>query len=304
VLVTQGRRGRHRAPKPARHGLAIGLILVLVAVLGLGGAVVWMMLPDVASPVPVTTDLPTQTSPSNRTANLSSSRIVRLKGQRVTVEETIAARDGDVTIAPAVAKPAAGLRRESVVVSAANGKNRNFAEPTSLVAGGSITVTGRYRLTDCPDVLPTRWPIPTTVVPGDWSRTLVFSESPQRTAGSLCPEARTNAKRLPGLSGALRPGDRPVVRLTWRGSGPLTVRTVGSASGVAVLARAGKCGGDCLARIPRGRKAQLRIQALEPCPVGGKSNLMTLIVDRRGATRVAEVKVSNLGKRLCSSAAR
>ena len=303
MLVTQGQRGRHRAPKPARHVPLIGTILVLIAVLALGGTGVWLFLqPD--EPAAAPTAPATQTTTASRAAKLTASRVVELKGRRVTVEETIAARDGDVTIAPSTAKPAPGLRRESVRLSGGDGTDQPFTEPTSLVAGGSITITGRYQLTRCPDVLPTRWPTPSTVVPGDWSRTVVRSESPQRTVRALCPKSRSTAQRLSGLTGSLRPGKQPVVRLRWRGPGQLTVRAVGSASGVATLGRGRRCAGGCLIRLPRGQRALLRLQALEPCPVGARSNRLTLVVNRPGGgTRVVEVTVTGLGKSLCSSAA-
>lgn len=282
------------------------LVVVLVLVLATSGGVAAWVLDDTGSGGTPASDPPTtSTAAPAQQARLVLSRVVELNGTAVRVEETIAASDGEVTVVPSQAGRVPGLRHKSSVLASGDGTTKPFTGPARLSAGGSITIIGRYELTRCPDVLPTRWPTPSKVVPGNWSRTVVRSESPQRTARALCADARHTAKELRGLTGTMGAGGRPVVRLKWRGSGPLTVRAVGSASGVAAIGRGRGCPGDCLTRIPRGQAANLRLQAVEPCPVGSRSRQLTLIVENReSGTRVIELMVANLGRQLCSAADR
>jgi hypothetical protein len=181
-----------------------------------------------------------------------------------------------------------------------DGTNEPFTDPVTLVAGRTLTIEGRYRLTQCPDLLPTEWPSPVAVVPGNWSRVFTRVEEPQRTARALCPSAPSRAGALRDIRVTLAQGTKPTVRLRWQGKAPLKVAAVGSASGVATVGTARGCRNECVVLLRPRTGAPVRLRPLEACPVGGQSNLLTLRVTvGNGAPRTVGVQVRELGRQIC-----
>ena len=106
-----------------------------------------------------------------------------------------------------------------------------FDTPLALTSGGNITIEGTYRLTRCPDLLPTSWPTPSELSVEDWKRTFTRTQVPLRTARAICPEWSVEAKELRGLSGTMLRSRAAVVRLRWEGKSPLVVSLVGCCLG-------------------------------------------------------------------------
>jgi hypothetical protein len=277
------------------------------AVLALGAATTAMVTALQRDTEPAVEDTPTEPAQPTSRAQLEATRLVTVSGSRVTVRETTQVADGGpVSVAPTNKQPAVGIEPGAVTVVGEDGSRQPFTEPVSLQTGRSITVQGSYRLSDCPDLLPTQWPSPIVVVPGDWTRTFTRVEGPQRTARALCPPKKSNAKQLRGLGGTMVVrGRQPIVRLSWSKPRALTVRAVGSASGVAVSARGPRCRDGCVARAKPRSSVRIALRPLEACPIRGKSNLLTLRVSfSSGGPRTVGLNVKGLGRRVCSTSSR
>ena len=199
-----------------------------------------------------------------------------VEGDTVTVDEVSDLVDGDTAIAHPTDVAPLGLRLVDSAVVTSDGRTEAFDTPITLTASGSLTVRNRYRLTDCPDVLPAQWPS-TTDFP-DATRTYLRLDEPLHTAYALCPGAPSGARPLPQLSGLLVGGDGVLVRLRWQGTGDLTIQAVGSASGVAALAIDSPCGASCVATLTSGGSAVVQIQPADPCPPATTDDNLTLTV--------------------------
>jgi len=298
--VAGNRGGRHRAPKPSRAPALVSIGIVLALVLA-GGVVVWSTRGESASREP--TDGPPASTPaaSIQQATLESTRVVEVDGSIVKVSETtLVVAGGPVTVSPSERPPADGLRAIRLVVASQDGSTQPFDGPTTLTAGHSVAIDGRYRLTQCPDLIPTKWPTPTTVLHSNWSRTFTRVQEPLRTSRVLCPKSRSTAKKIRGLSGSTIRAKTPVVRLLWSGTKSATVTAVGSVSGVAAIGVSARCGRGCITKLRQGSSARVRLLPLEACPVGGKTNLLTLRLGiGNGRIRTVVINVAQLGQRVC-----
>ena len=242
---------------------------------------------------------------------IESTRDTKVNGTTVTVREEVSLVEGsDVRLAPENAEPAPGLSWRSSVLANDDGTTPTFDTPLALTSGGSITIEGTYRLTRCPDLLPTSWPTPLRIVGDDWTRTFTRTQVPLRTARAICPKGQSEAKELRGLSGTMLRSRAAVVRLRWEGKSPLVVSLVGSASEVAVLTRSTACGGECVVQIRRNARARLALRPVDRCAIGGRSNELTLQVAKSGgnknskAYRVVAVTVPGLAGKVCTAARR
>jgi hypothetical protein len=273
---------------------------IITALLLAGGSAAWIITRNDSVYAPSSSALPTH-SLAYGPATLDASRVVEVNGSVVTVRETTSiVEGGPITIAPSKKLPAAGLTVTRTVVAGEDGSNQPFTSPTTLMPGRSITIEGQYRLNNCPDLLPAEWPIPVTVVPGNWSRTFSRVDEPQRTAHALCPRTRSSAKQLRILRGSMVQGKGRVLRLQWLGTQELTVRVIGSASGVAAVGSGGRCAGGCVAELKPDSSVRVRLRPLEKCPVGGKTNWLTLgLVVGKGPMRTAGLNIAGLGQRVC-----
>lgn len=302
VRVTHAGTGRHRAPKRASRLPLLAVVSVVGVVLIAGGiAVMALQDPDQGSPIAVNSKAATPAAPA--TSRLEVRRVVEVRGNKVTVRQTTSLVSGDtVVVVPATASLPAGLKAARALVVDQTGTNTSFKTPIELTLGNELTVDGHYELSDCPDVLPTRWPSPTSVVPGNWQRTLVWSQSPQRTARGVCPDEKSRAERIEGLDAKVVPGQAVAVRVRWQGPGQLTLHSIGSASGVAATTPFRQCKGACAARLPSRSTSALAFQPLEPCPVGTRSNVLTLVVSPPSEkVRVARLVVPGLHRQVCSA---
>jgi hypothetical protein len=221
---------------------------------------------------------------------VESQRVVTVAGNRVTVEETSRVVQGHTAHAiPATTAPT-GLKLVALAIATADGRRVAFDSPTALDAAGSLTVRGTYRLTNCPDLLPVQWPSPSEFP--DATRTYPRLDEPLHTVYAICPDAKSRASALDGLTGTVIPGPVPTVRLAWDGAAPLTISTIGSASGIAVIAVEPGCHGGCAAEIPAGGSATVALQPIDPCPPATDSAAMTLVIDGRPMTSVVIPRLS------------
>lgn len=311
--------GRHRAPKPAQKPLAaLWLIVAVVAVVAVLAGSAYLLWDDDVSETPVTDGVdeldtsPESPSDSQASSSVEATRDTKVRGTTVTVRESISlVGGGDVRVAPQSAKPAAGLVWLSSSLINEDGTTPAFDAPLALTEGGNVTIVGTYRLTRCPDLLPTSWPTPVKIVGGDWKRTFTRSQVPLRTARAICPRADSSAKELRGLSGVMLRSRAAVVRLRWEGKSPLVIEVVGAASEVAVLTRSSACKGECVAQIKRNSTARLALRPVDRCAIGGRSNDMTLQVSKSKApsraakqsgSRMVSVSVPGLASKVCTAA--
>jgi hypothetical protein len=229
---------------------------------------------------------------------VESTRDVRIEGTTVTVEEVSNVVEGEAAVAEPTRDAALGLAFVRSVVVTPDGRSRAFESPITLRASGQLTVQTRYRLTDCPDLLPSQWP-PSTVFP-DATRSYLRIDGPLHTSSALCPRADSKARALPQLTGRLADGSGSQVRLTWQGNTTLTIRAIGSASGVAALAPTPSCDGACVAEIPARSAEQIQLQPVDPCPPATDSDALTLLVaDRGGQGSVVRIRVPGLHRQIC-----
>ncbi|MEO8107453.1 MAG: hypothetical protein ABI720_09050 [Actinomycetes bacterium] len=300
--MSHAAHGRHRASTPdeRRFPWAIAATaLVTAGVLGIGAvALLWpdrASSPEAADP----TASPASPSPSAQgpTATVESSRDVSVDGMTVTVEEVSDLVAGDDTTArPTTATPL-GLQLIGSALVTPDGRTTAFDAPIALTASGSLTVRNRYRLTDCPDVLPALWPSPVEFP--DATRTYLRLDGPLHTAYALCPKSASRARTLPQLFGVLVEGDGVLVRLSWRGTGDLTIRDVGSASGVAALATDSRCDDSCIAVLAAGSSEIVQFQPVDPCPPATTSSRLTLVVGGGDVEDVVALSVQGLAKAVC-----
>jgi hypothetical protein len=170
--------------------------------------------------------------------------------------------------------------------------------PVTLTADGSVTIRGRYRLTACPDLLPTLWPSPAAF--DGASHTYSRLDEPQHTALALCPQSKSDAERLPGLTGTVPDTREPQVRLTWKDTGPLTVTAVGSASTVATVVPEPDCDAGCVTVVTPSRPATVQLQTVDPCPPATTDDSLVLVVSQDGGPqRTVAVDVPGLHRTLC-----
>jgi len=286
--------------------VAVGVVLAL-ALASIG--VVYLLSDDenpAAQPDPLASRLDVSIKPATKPATLEAIRIVNVDGGVVTVRETTrVATGGPIIVAPSHRKLAVGLSARKAVVAGEDGSTQPFTHPTPIAPGRSITIVGTYKLANCPDLLPTEWPSPVVVVPGRWSRTYIRNEAPVRTAQAICKSAKSSAKDMSAIRGAMTKHRKPTVRLTWQGSRSLTVQAIGSASGVAAIGHGRGCAGDCVATTKPRSTFRLSLRPLERCAIGGKSNQLTLRVSvGNNRSRTISLNVRELGRTVCKSSAR
>jgi len=321
-------RGRHRAPRPARKSLAPWwLVVAVIAVLAVLAGSAYLFVgkddgddandaggPPATDGVSTAATSPEPSGSSGTKSVVEATRDTKVRGATVTVRESISLVGGaDIRIAPENAKPAAGLEWRSSSLVNEDGTTPAFDAPLALTEGGNVTIVGTYRLTRCPDLLPTSWPTPVEIVGGNWERTFTRTQVPLRTARAICPKARSSAKELRGLSGAMLRSRAAVVRLRWEGKSPLVIDVVGAASEVAILTRSSACKGDCVAQIKRNSTARLALRPVDRCAIGGRSNQLTLQVTKTqgssgaaktGGNRMVSVSVPGLAAKVCAAARR
>ena len=251
--------------------------------------------PAAATPKPNPTATP---SSGAEPPTVESTREVSIDGNTVTVEEVSDVVDGKSTVAAPATNTPLGLTLLHTSVVTPDGRSRSFDDPLTLSSSGSLTVRNRYRLGDCPDVIPGQWPVATSFP--DATRTFTREDGPLHTAYALCPKATPRAKQLGALQGKLADtaADAVTVRLVWTGAQPLTVRAVGSASGVAVATPDAGCNDACVAVIAPRTATPLLFTPVDPCPPATTSDRLTLVV-RGGADDVVALRVQGLAKALC-----
>ncbi|HVQ17399.1 MAG TPA: hypothetical protein VMT27_00025 [Actinomycetes bacterium] len=279
--------------------LAVGAAVVLAAA---GFLAVQLLRDDTANvtvaPGPTVGTVATTPEP----ATLEATREVRVHGKTVQVRQTIHLVQGDpVKVGPVTSTPAIGLVPLGVTVVAEDGTHPAFNKPMTVSSGRSIAVEGRYRLDDCPDLLPTQWPSPSAVVSrGDWTMNFTRIDEPQRTARALCASSKSKAKPLSGLKGAVVNHESRVVQLRWTGGQPATLKTIGSVSGVAATSAGNQCAGECVVRLRPHSATRIRLHLLEACPIGGKSNLMTVqVLLRHAKPHTVAVPIKALAPHVC-----
>ena len=230
-------------------------------------------------------------------ATIESSREVSVDGSTVTIEEQSELVEGESALAEPTRGTPLGLRLVNTTVITPDGRAKMFDAPITLTASGSLTVRNRYRLTGCPDILSTQWPSPAEF-PGA-TRTYLRLDGPLHTAFALCPRAESKAKQLPQLTGVVD-GSGVAVRLSWRGPDDLTIRAIGSASGVAALATDPQCDGSCIATITGGGSALVQLQPVDPCPPATRDDSLTLVVGASAQqVSVVIVRVPALHRAVC-----
>lgn len=229
-------------------------------------------------------------------STVETRRDITLDGRTVTVEEVSTVTDGDaVRAAPAGGTPL-GLELIDAAVVTPDGRAAPFNSAITVTASGSLTVRSRYRLIECPDILPAQWPSPVDFPTA--TRTVVELDGPLLTAYAICPDDKGRAANLPGLSGVML--NVTQVRLSWSGAKPLTITAIGSASGVAALDPVPDCAASCIATIAQGGSADVHIEPVDPCPPATTSDRLTLVttVDGNQATVVA-LEVPGLHRSIC-----
>jgi len=286
--------------------LVVGVVLVLALA---SAGIVYLLSDDEnpeAQPDPPASRLDVSLKPATKPATLEATRVVNVDGGVVTVRETTrVAAGGPIIVAPSHRKPVVGLSARRAVIAGEDGSTEPFTDPTPIAPGRSITIVGKYRLANCPDLLPTRWPSPVVVVPGRWSRTYIRNEAPLRTAQAICKSAKSSAKNLSVIRGAMTNHRNPTLRLTWRGSKTLTVQAIGSASGVATMGHGPRCANGCVATAKPRSTFRLSLRPLERCAIGGKSNQLTLRVSvGNNRSRTISLDVPELGRTVCKASTR
>lgn len=237
-------------------------------------------------------------SPSESTGRVESTRTVTVDRETITVEEVSTVTDGDtVRAAPAELTPL-GLQLIDSSVISADGHSKPFDAPVTISSSGTLTVRNSYRLTDCPDVIPAQWPSP-AAFPGA-SRSYVRLDEPLHTAYAICPDSKSEAAQLSDLAGVIIQGSAARVRLTWLGGQTLTIKAIGSASGVAALVPNPDCDASCVASIPPGGSTAIQLAPIDPCPPATDDTRLTLVVQVAGAASTAAVEVAGLSEMICS----
>jgi hypothetical protein len=263
--------------------LSVALIAVVVA-----GIVVLFAsrTPDAPSPPEPTGTGDTSDPPAAAAGAVETTRTTTVEGDVVMVEEVSrVVSDAAVVARPVPATPA-GLRLIALRITGQDGRSTAFTDPVDVGASGSLTVAARYRLDDCPDILPALWPSPTAFP--NALQTYVRLDQPLHTAAALCPEKRFRSSTSSGIKGELLDGPAVRVQLSWNGGDTLGVSGIGSASGVAavIVDRAVECGSDpsCLAGLDavtdagKTSTSTFSFKPADPCPPGTDSDRLVLLV--------------------------
>jgi len=306
VAVSHAPSGRHRSPVPPRPSWHLGLLMSLVAMLTVGVFAAAMFLwPGDPSPRDQTPSVQPSISssardgyPSESAATVESTSTVTVTGDMIVVDEVSSVIDGDRARAVPSELTPLGLELVDTSVITPDGRSTSFEGPISISASGTLTVRSRYRLTDCPDVIPAQWPSPTDFP--NATRSYLRLDGPLHTAYAICPKSRPAAKPLPDLSGKVLEGNSLRVRLTWLGPQTLIVKAIGSASGVAALVPNPDCDASCVASVSPGGSSEIQLEPVDPCPPATDSDRLTLVVQVGGATSTTSLSVKGLSKIVCA----
>lgn len=255
--------------------------------------------PGTGTPVEApTTSGSTGPSPSEAAGTVESTRTVTIDRETITVEEISTVVDGEGARAVPATRSPLGLQLIDSSVISADGRSKPFDAPVTISRSGTLTVRNSYRLTDCPDMLPTQWPSPADF-PGA-SRSYVRLDEPLHTGYALCPDSKSKAAQLPELAGAVIAGNASRVRLTWLGDQTITIQAIGSASGVAAIVANPTCDASCVASISPGGSTELQLAPVDPCPPASENNRLTLVVQIARGPSTAVVEVGGLSQLICS----
>ncbi len=254
--------------------------------------------PDTGTPgEPPSSPGSTGPAPSEAAGIVESNRTVTIDRETITVEEVSTAVDGEAARAVPATRTPLGLQLISSAVISADGRSKPFDAPVTISRSGTLTVRNSYRLTDCPDVIPTQWPSPADF-PGA-SRSYVRLDEPLHTGYALCPDSKSKAAQLRDLAGAVIAGNASRLRLTWLGDQTITIRAIGSASGVAAIVANPTCDASCVASIPPGGSTELQLAPVDPCPPASENNRLTLVVQIASRSSTAVVEVGGLSQLVC-----
>ena len=282
--------------------MALAAVLAAILAAGTIAAAIWLgtsSSTDTAAPVePPSTPSSASRSPGESAASVESTRTVTVDRDTITVEEVSSVVDGAAARAVPAELTPLGLQLIDSSVISADGRSKPFDAPVTISASGSLTVRNNYRLTECPDVIPTQWPSPADF-PGA-SRTYLRLDEPLHTAYAICPDSKSEAAQLPGLTGVVIEAAAARVRLAWRGDQTMTIKAIGSASGVAALVPKPECDASCVASIPPGGSTETQLAPVDPCPPATDSDLLTLVVQVNGTTSTVAIDVAGLSKAICS----
>ena len=225
---------------------------------------------------------------------MESDRTVTLDGTVVTVEETSAVVDGGAVRAMPPTSAPVGLELLSSTVKSPDGRSTDFRRTPQTAA---------FRLSHCRGSVPThRLPRPASDSVAIAQRLprrdahLSALEEPLHTAYAICPHERPRAKPLDGLSGAMVDGVAPTIKLKWVGSSPLTIATIGAASGVAALVAEPGCNGACAAQVDAGGETTITLQPVDPCPPANTDDILTLKLE---GGELVSVAVPDLHRSIC-----
>jgi hypothetical protein len=237
-------------------------------------------------------------SSSTTSATVESTSTVTVDGESIVVEEVSSVTDGGTARAVPSRLTPLGLELLDTSVITPDGRSSSFDAPVTISANGSLTVRNRYRLVGCPDVVPTQWPSPTDFP--EATRSYLRLDGPLHTAYAVCPDSKPVADPLPELSGAVVPGGTARVRLTWLGTQTLTIKAIGSASGVAALVPNPDCDASCIGFVSPGGATTIQLAPVDPCPPATDSDRLTLVVQLTGKVSTVAVDVAGLAKEFCA----
>ncbi len=305
VDVSHAASGRHRSPVSARPWWRTPLPIIVMATLVVGSiASAFLLWPNNSSPSnTATSSRPSASpdtaapSPSEPAATVETTSKVTIAGATVTVEEVSTVIDGGAVRAVPTQTTPLGLQLTDTQVIGPDGRSRTFDSPVTLNASGTLTVRNRYQLTECPDVIPTQWPAPADF-PGA-TRSYVRMDGPLHTAYAICPDKKPAAEPLPSLTGSVIHGDVARVKLTWLGTSAITIKAIGSASGVAALVPDPDCDASCVASVPPGGASEIQLTPIDPCPPATTSDRLTMVVQISGRGSTVAVNVDGLAAAIC-----
>jgi hypothetical protein len=95
-------------------------------------------------------------------------------------------------------------------------------------------------------------------------------------------------------------GNAARVRLRWLGTQTLTIKAIGSASGVAALVPNPDCDASCVASVASGGSSEIQLEPVDPCPPATDDNRLILVVQISGSVSTVAVKVAGLADAICS----
>lgn len=235
---------------------------------------------------------------------------VTIDGDTVVVVETSTVVDGGQARAVPAEQSPTGLDWLSSKVVGEDGRSTPFTSPVTVVAGGTLTVESRYRLTDCPDVLPALWPSPTAFAGA--VQTYVRLDQPLHTGYAVCPDRTGQSASTAGLTATVAKGPAVRIQIRWDGAEPLSISGIGSASGVAAVpvSPSASCGSDtgCLAVLDAvttygvASSAAITVTPADPCPPATTSDRLVLLVARGDLPpRPTALVVDGLHRAVCSA---